>query len=488
MRSVNADDHWRRIYSRDYKLYLDSIQLNGLIGFQNIDLGKGLYVICGLNGAGKSTILSAIKSVLGMPLTLPEHRKIIGNVITASIQKNGNCLNCQNSVGQRAIELGLASEEISYVDYYTVTKTLGYFFRNVDEAALLDGTQPVPFENVELSDLSCIVGRQYDACTFYELDDIVFEDEPMLMPMTIPFFEVSSSGVNYNSLEMGIGEHFIFYVFWLLKRAGKDSIVIIEEPETFISIKAQVELMNYIAFCCYRTGISVVITTHSPYILERIDNDHIRVINRVGRNVSVSIPTDEYPATRLLGLSNYLNKGVIYVEDEAAKVFLFTLLMLEAPLILDTFKIIAVKGESEITRRLKFPNDSGLDYELIGIYDADMQINKVALEKTNNWPFLFLPVRACVEIEIIDAFKNQDFLECFIQKIDKKKEIVLLVLAKIDGEDPHDWLIDLCHDIQSDFSTVMRAFYSLWRLEPTVQTNVSFFLNEFERVIYPPLP
>lgn len=484
MRSSNTGDQWRRIYLREYDLFLKDIQLNGLIGLQTIGLNKGLSVICGLNGAGKSTILYGIKSVLGMPLALHENRKIVGSEINATVEKGGAAINCQNLEGQHALDLGIAPEEISYIDYYSVTKALGYLFKNAtSDDEFIDGIQPVQLNEIELRDISCIVGKQYEACTFYELDEVVFEDEPLLLPITIPFFKVRSYDIEYSSIEMGIGEHFLFYVFWLLKRAEDNSIVIIEEPETFISIKAQVELMNYIAFCCNKSGISVVITTHSPYILDRVDNQHIRVINRHGKNVSIVVPTDENPATVLLGMPAYLNKGVIYVEDEVAKIFLLTLLAEEAPLILDTFRIISVSGESEITRRLKFPKDIEMDYKLIGIYDGDMQSNKLKLGNQINWPFLFLPVSTCVEGEILDAFRNKRFIDDFIQELGMRSERILPVLAKIEGEDHHDWFIDLCKGIHSEYNTMIRAFYSLWIAAPDKQVKVKSFIDELKKNI-----
>lgn len=69
MRSAKAQDYWRHVYDRpSNNLFLD-IDLNGLNGIGKIVFPRDLLTVCGLNGAGKSTIVSALKDIIGLPLT-----------------------------------------------------------------------------------------------------------------------------------------------------------------------------------------------------------------------------------------------------------------------------------------------------------------------------------------------------------------------------------------------------------------------------------
>ena len=67
----------------------------------------------------------------------------------------------------------------------------------------------------------------------------------------------------------------------------KDTLLIIEEPETFISITSQTHFANYLGEQMAKKGVKVILTTHSPYILENIRNNNVRIVSRVGNIVSI---------------------------------------------------------------------------------------------------------------------------------------------------------------------------------------------------------
>ncbi|MEW9095380.1 MAG: AAA family ATPase [Clostridiaceae bacterium] len=103
---------------------------------------------------------------------------------------------------------------------------------------------------------------------------------------------------------MGIEEHFLFYLYWTFSRIDKDSVILIEEPETFISISSQQCLMNHIAYKASEMGLAIVITTHSPFIIKQVKREHINIISRYGTNVYISRAELEQSAFKILGLNN----------------------------------------------------------------------------------------------------------------------------------------------------------------------------------------
>lgn len=58
MRKAKETDYWDKVYKRKYSRNLLSVELNGLNNLQEISFSKGITAICGLNGAGKSTIIA----------------------------------------------------------------------------------------------------------------------------------------------------------------------------------------------------------------------------------------------------------------------------------------------------------------------------------------------------------------------------------------------------------------------------------------------
>lgn len=76
MRSAKVQDYWRKAYKREYKNSILTLDLKGLNNLAEIELSKGVVAFCGLNGAGKSTIISAIKDLVGLSLTSQDVRRV----------------------------------------------------------------------------------------------------------------------------------------------------------------------------------------------------------------------------------------------------------------------------------------------------------------------------------------------------------------------------------------------------------------------------
>ena len=69
-------------YKRRYTNNIKEIEFNGLNNLPDISFPAGVLAFCGLNGAGKSTIVSAIKDIIGVHLTEQDIQKIGTRVIS----------------------------------------------------------------------------------------------------------------------------------------------------------------------------------------------------------------------------------------------------------------------------------------------------------------------------------------------------------------------------------------------------------------------
>lgn len=101
MRKAKETDYWDRVYKRNYSVGLKKIDLNGLNNINEIEFPDGVVVICGLNGAGKSTIISAIKNVIGMPLSDHDIHRIRDHSIEGELKINTQILPCSNKDGKK---------------------------------------------------------------------------------------------------------------------------------------------------------------------------------------------------------------------------------------------------------------------------------------------------------------------------------------------------------------------------------------------------
>ena len=98
MRSSKAKDYWKTVYNRNYKNRILKINLNGLNSLSEISLSQGVVAICGLNGAGKSTVISAIKDVIGLSLTKQDSCRLNGYTIEGLVALQGEEITCRNTI------------------------------------------------------------------------------------------------------------------------------------------------------------------------------------------------------------------------------------------------------------------------------------------------------------------------------------------------------------------------------------------------------
>lgn len=323
MREAKVNDIWKSLYNIDkYDYKIKNIKLKGIVN-GSFEAYKGISAICGLNGVGKSTIMLAIKDALGIYMNRFESNKIKNQKVEMEIEikKDDKKVQVKNEEGKRLPDVLKTNSLAYYLDYGLAVKANEYLMQdNLKE--LLDQYEETPFSKKELEDISYLVGKQYTKCTvteIYDENDNGYQEEEG-KEINIPFFKVESQGIEYDSLTMGLGESILFYFYWFFRYISKSCIVIFEEPEAFLNIKSQQNLMNLICKKCNEVGINIIVTTHSPYIINKIREDNIYILNKFKKYTHLINSENKHSALKNLGM--YLHKkGIFYVEDEVAKCF-----------------------------------------------------------------------------------------------------------------------------------------------------------------------
>ncbi|WP_313150494.1 ATP-dependent nuclease [Lysinibacillus capsici] len=468
IRTAGEIKNWEKLYKRNFEYSLISMNLNGAGGITNMELNKGIFAICGLNGAGKSTIISSLKDVLGLDIDQQDINKIKGKDISAKIENQERTIDISNKDGERFVDLVAEKNLLKYLDYQQSNKILDNLEQeNLEE--YLEQFENVVLETDEIRKINYIVGKHYNEITLVEIED---------GDLKTPYFKVKISEFEYDSLSMGIGEHFLFYIFWELFRAEKNGIILIEEPETFISVDSQKKLMNFIAERALKLGSTVIISTHSPYIIKNIQKDNILILNRFIDNVSLIKPTNNIDSLISLGME-LPKRGCIYVEDNVAELFLKILLRKNLCDIENNYDIEVVNGYAEITKRLEFPYSPKIQYKIIGVYDGDMKEEILKHQERLKWGFSFLPIEPSVEEEFIVSIENNHVRVANLMGIDVSN--IVSILSRIQGQDHHDWFINFCKGINRDMSFVINIVYDIWLEQGTNEDRVNEFLSEIVR-------
>jgi predicted ATPase len=173
------------------------------------------------------------------------------------------------------------------------------------------------FDQAQVKRLSEIMGRRYDAAKM-AMSDI---DDKREIPV------VTKNGIPYSGFHQGSGETTIAELLQIdLPRYG---LVLIDEIESSLHPRAQRRLIRDLADHCREREVQIVLTTHSPYILEELppaarnyilEADGIkRIVTGVSPQFAMTQMDDEnHPECEL------------YVEDNAAKVVVAELLSAHA--------------------------------------------------------------------------------------------------------------------------------------------------------------
>lgn len=311
---------------------LEWIEVRGIRGWsgQRIDFSFPIVAIVGENGSGKSTLLQAAACVY-----LSEARK------ETRFASEFFPDTAWDEVRKAEIRFGYleGSDHKTSSIRKPTTRWLGNVERPARSISYIDLSRIQPlsaragyakiaktkhkqaseksFDTERVQRLSEIMGRRYDAASMA----ISTIDDRREIPV------ISKDGVPYSGFHQGCGETTVTEL--LQADLPKYGLILIDEIESSLHPRAQRRLIRDLAEKCRESEAQMIITTHSPYILEELPleaRNYIletqsskKIISGVSPQFAMTQMDDEpHPECEL------------YVEDVAAKVMLGELLAAHA--------------------------------------------------------------------------------------------------------------------------------------------------------------
>src|ERR1019366_10504144 len=86
---------------------------------------------------------------------------------------------------------------------------------------------------------------------------------------------------------MGTGELAIFFFWWSIERASRDAVLLIEEPETYLSPGSQEALCNFLIQAAVEKHLTLVVTSHSPKIISSLSDENLVFVFRRAQGIKV---------------------------------------------------------------------------------------------------------------------------------------------------------------------------------------------------------
>lgn len=297
--------------------WLEIVGIRGWTG-QRIDLQFPIVAIVGENGAGKSTVIQAAAAAYrSMPKDryasdfFPDtpYEKIEDATIRFSYRQGqeSQTKTVRKPTNRWRGNPDRPDRSVEYVDLRRIQPVgarVGY--AQLLKAGVVEG----PFEEFDeqrLARLSQIVGKKYSGA------GISFTDAGTDKP--IPVLEIG--GLRYSGFHQGAGE--IAAAELLAADYQKHGLVLIDEIETSLHPRAQRRLMRDLARVAREHELQIILTTHSPYVLDELPPEaRIYLMDGADGKAVVAGVSPEFAMTRMDDEQH--PECDLYVEDPRAAI------------------------------------------------------------------------------------------------------------------------------------------------------------------------
>ena len=317
---------------------------------------------------------------------------------------------------------------------------------NLDE--LLEPLEPAESDAKEVEEISYLVGKTYDSRQVFEIEEL---------GETIPYVSVRVGQASYSFSEMGLGELALNILHWQLSHAPRRSVVLIEEPETFVSPRSQRCLVDVICRYAVEREFFPIITTHSLGVAGRLPREKVVLVHGFSAgspDIGVLQPPRDDQLNDVLGVPRR-RTGLLLVEDTAAKLFAAAILDRVDPSLFGSFEFCHAGDATQIRQILEcFPQTSIVT--LVGLYDAGYD----AQHSEPHWGYSFLPGDNPPERELRNALDAHP--EIAAGALGRTVEELHAAAAALAGEDDHDWLTGLAERLGKSDEQLVDGLADAW--------------------------
>ncbi|CAM3806232.1 AAA family ATPase [Kibdelosporangium persicum] len=431
MRRTQIRHSYDKLHSGNQPYPLHAVTIDGHthLGSVTAQMAPGVTVFCGVSGVGKTQFLKILAAHLLGHST--------GDV---SVQASGIDLNGASTTGKRGeiIEHNHTTVRCFHVDtgrecFDTINQAIRT--QGLDEKR--EAADKAPLSGDWTNRLGYILNRDYDEVSFQGLDR---EAPDTAGPSTWHYYELTYRGITYGPHQMSLGELAASIVLRVLRSTRYGDILLLDEPENFLSPQARQRLLDVIVQQAVDKKLSVVIASHSIEIIRRLPLASLRTIEQGPQGgATVANATIPSQATRAIGLELRPNV-LLLVEDNFAHRLLKAILARLLPTlhldlgIVESGRMHGSTGGGEgavvTTARALWNNDIGI--RVLGVLDGDYRKQ----HKRKPDYVAFLPGTTCPEDVVVAMLKS--FLSDSASTLGVPEETLAKALQTAEGADIHD--------------------------------------------------
>ncbi len=313
---------------------LDWIEIKGVRGWtgQRFELRFPIMAVVGENGVGKSTVLQAAASVYAIDLPNQKERyasdffpdtpwdRVRNAEIKYAVREGGR--RTEHSV-RKLTDRWRGNPQrrkraVAYIDLsriQPVPARVGY--TKLAKSAFKE-ISAESFGQPRLARFSAIMGRTYESAKMALSD----ADDNRRVPV------VGHQGASYSGFHQGAGETTVAEL--IQADLPKNALILIDEIESSLHPRAQRRLIRDLAERCREVELQIVLTTHSPYVLDELPPQARAYIMAPpgGREIMYGV-SPEFALTKMDEVP--VHECELYVEDQRAERMLIEILAAHAP-------------------------------------------------------------------------------------------------------------------------------------------------------------
>ncbi|WMW25375.1 AAA family ATPase [Methanolobus sediminis] len=413
----------------------------------SIIFNSPVTVITGKNGSGKSTLINALKLLYN----LQNERDEFG--ILSNIEDYQIILENQNDekivVKNKKIEhMGFNLPHLIDLSFNAKNHN---FFKNssgVDMNIYLDTLEQ--YDSIAIYPANLLIMRELIGKQIVSAQKIIDEENP-----EIEYYHIElNDGTTYDSYTMGSGEFFVNQLLWSFEKLPSNSIVLIEEMENYLHPGVQKKLIEILYEIAVRKEIQFLLTSHSPTIIEYIDEKSRTLVKTNSESIVNCINNcTEWVAKDILGEDNEVVE--VLVEDQKALDLVKAIISKKNAQMLKQLSFKICGGESSIVKYITLTTKlTIISSRTIGVLDGDISFTKIISS-------FKVPGSEPPELLII-RYAEQNYNR-IAEKLEIEEDKVKDSFSSAKTiQDHHEWVTKISCDLGVDKDNLWKIVSSMW--------------------------
>ena len=319
--------------------------------------------------------------------------------------------------------------------------------------------QATLFEKNRLDRFSAIMGRDYEL-TRMAVTDI---DPTRAIPV------IGYHSAVYSGFHTGAGETMIAEL--LQTDLPKYSLVLIDEVETSLHPRAQRRLIRDLAERCRELELQIVLTTHSPFILDELPNEaRAYIMETVAGRMIVYGVSPEFAMTKMDDIPHY--ECDLYVEDKRSQILVTEILIAHArPELVLSCRIITC-GTASVGQALgimvqqqRFPTPSRV------FLDGD---------QAESMGCIILPGEDAPERVVFEQLKKKNWLKVASRLGREHASVADACSRAMLLQNHHDWINNAATALVLGGDTLWQALCAEWATNCLIQADAKRIVQSVE--------